>query len=174
MRKHETDGYYNVACLKQFMAIELSNYEEKEKLLHDVFEKHRVDKSELFALNKDVVKELLLSLEGKIIYPQDIKPEEKEKVFKKTTEKRRQGEKFNFFNKGIKIGDKITFKDDHEIIATVISNNEVEFNGITYLLSTLALELHKTREHVNNSKSYRGAAEFLFNGTILTKLPDNQ
>ena len=37
MRNLEANGYYNVAGLKRFFAIELEDYDEKEALLHDIF-----------------------------------------------------------------------------------------------------------------------------------------
>ena len=37
MRFLEANGYYNVAGLKRFFAIELEDYDDKENLLHDIF-----------------------------------------------------------------------------------------------------------------------------------------
>lgn len=68
MRELGTDGYYNVAGFKRFFAIELEDYSDKEKLLHEIFSKHRIVSSELFALDMDLVKQLFLSFECKVIF----------------------------------------------------------------------------------------------------------
>ncbi len=50
MRVLEANGYYNLAGLKRFFAIELEDFDDKESLLHEIFSKHQVGNSELFAL----------------------------------------------------------------------------------------------------------------------------
>ena len=75
MRFLEANGYYNVSGLKRFFAIELEDYNDKENLLKEIFNKHRVGDSELFALDYDLVRQLLLSFEGKVIYPKDVNKE---------------------------------------------------------------------------------------------------
>lgn len=66
MRFLEANGYYNVVGLKRFFAIEVEDYDDKEALLHEIFSKHRVGTSELFALEYDLVKQLLLSFDGQV------------------------------------------------------------------------------------------------------------
>jgi hypothetical protein len=51
MRVLESNGYYNVSGLKRFFAIEMSDYKQKEKLLHEIFNKQKIGDSELFALD---------------------------------------------------------------------------------------------------------------------------
>jgi len=41
MRNLEANGYYNVSGLKRFFAIELEDYNDKENLLKEIFNKHR-------------------------------------------------------------------------------------------------------------------------------------
>ena len=67
----ERHGYNNVVGLKREFAIELDDYDEKEKLLDDIFSKSRVLNSELFALDLDLVIQLLSSFEGRQVYPVD-------------------------------------------------------------------------------------------------------
>ena len=67
----ERHGYNNVVGLKREVAIEVDDYDEKEKLLDDIFSKSRVLNSELFALDLDLVVQLLSSFEGKQVYPVD-------------------------------------------------------------------------------------------------------
>lgn len=80
----ERNGYFNVVGLKRHFAIEVEDYDEKEVLLDEIFEKSKVPNSELFALDADLVVQLLSSLEGRQVYP---KPEQisKEKIFATAT-----------------------------------------------------------------------------------------
>ena len=105
MRYLESNGYSNVVGLKRAFAIEIDNYKEKEKLLRDIFSRYQIrEKCELFALDLDMVKELLFAFEGKIIFPKEAN---KEKGFKEITKIRNKNNLFNFYNKGIKNGDEI-------------------------------------------------------------------
>ena len=56
----ESNGYRNVSSLKRAFAIEVEGYDEKELLLHTIFEKSRVADTELFAIDANVVIQLLL------------------------------------------------------------------------------------------------------------------
>jgi len=82
MRFLEANGYYNVVGLKRLFAIEVADYSEKETLLHEIFAKHRVGSSELFALDYDLVRQLLLSFEGEVVFPEQ---KNKEAEFDKIT-----------------------------------------------------------------------------------------
>jgi T5orf172 domain len=172
MRNLESNGYYNVAGLKQFFAIELDDYIEKEKLLHEIFSKNRVSQSELFALDYDLVKQLLLSFEGRIIFPKELGSKEKESEFEKVVKFRKQGELFSFFKKGLKIGDKITFVEDESIIAKVASEREVEYEGQIYKLSPLVFKIYEKMQKLNKSGAYQGAQYFKYKKTLLTKIPN--
>lgn len=169
MRILETNGYYNVVGLKRFFAIEVSDYEEKENLLKEIFNKHQVADSELFALDCDLVRQLLLAFEGKIIYPKNIS---KEKEFDKLSKVRKQGEKFSFYKKGIKNGEEIVFIADKSIIARVVGEREVEFEDQVWKLSPLTYELFRRMNKLNKSGAYQGAAYFEYNGKKLKDLPD--
>jgi len=141
MRNLEANGYYNVSGLKNFDSIELEDYKEKENILKEIFSKHQIDDSELFALDCELVKQLLLSFEGKVIYPENIN---KEKEFDNVTKIRKQGELFNFI-KGFENGDEIVFCDDKTIKAKVCGEREVEFEGQIWKLSPLAYEIYKRK-----------------------------
>ena len=65
MRFLESNGYANITGLKREFAIEVDGYDEKEKLIHDIFSKSRIVGTELFALDIEVAKSLLSSLDGK-------------------------------------------------------------------------------------------------------------
>ena len=81
----ERNGYFNVAGLKRRFAIEVDDYDEKEELLDEIFSKSRVPGSELFALDVDLVVQLLSSLEGRQVYPEQ---ETKEEVFERALQDR--------------------------------------------------------------------------------------
>lgn len=74
----EHDGYRNVTALKRSFAIEVDDYDEKEAMLHTIFEKSRVSDTELFALDVNIVTQLLSSFDGVVIFP---KTETKAEVF---------------------------------------------------------------------------------------------
>ena len=83
MRFLESNGYANIKGLKREFAIEVDGYDEKERLIHDIFSKSRIGNTELFALDIEVAKSLLSSLDGKQVYPKD---KNKKEVFKESTE----------------------------------------------------------------------------------------
>ena len=72
------DGYRNVTALKRSFAIEVDDYDEKEAMLHTIFEKSRVADTELFALDVNIVTQLLSSFDGIVVFP---KTETKSEVF---------------------------------------------------------------------------------------------
>ncbi|MCL4448870.1 MAG: hypothetical protein M1483_02325 [Actinobacteria bacterium] len=169
MKYLENNGYCNVTGLKRFFAISVDQYKEKEKLLYEIFSKSKVEDSELFALDKDLVKQLLLSFAGTVVYPKDTN---KEKEFEEVTTKiRKRGENVNFFRLGIKEGEEITFKNDNSIIATVVSKCEVEYNGEIKKLTPLTRDIiYQTMGKLNPSAKYRGPAHWMYKGKILTKM----
>ena len=74
----EHDGYRNVTALKRSFAIEVEDYDEKEAMLQTIFEKSRVSDTELFALDINIVTQLLSSFDGAVVFP---KTESKAEVF---------------------------------------------------------------------------------------------
>ena len=79
----EHDGYRNVTALKRSFAIEVDEYDEKEAMLHTIFEKSRLSDTELFALDVNVATQLLSSFDGQVIFP---KTETKDDIFVGATE----------------------------------------------------------------------------------------
>jgi hypothetical protein len=169
MRNLEANGYYNVSGLKRFFAIELEEHNEKETLLKEIFSKHRVGDSELFALDYDLVRQLLLSFEGKVIYPKDIN---KEKEFDEVSKARVQGARFSFYKKGLKKGDEIVFIADKNITARVIGEREVEYGEQIWKLSPLTYKIYEQKGELNSSGAYQGAAYWQYKGKRLRDLPD--
>lgn len=165
----EANGYYNVSGLKRFFAIELADYKEKEALLHDIFNKHRVGESELFALDYELVRQLLLSFEGSVIYPKDVN---KEKEFDEVSKAREQGARFSFYKKGIQNGEKIVFIADKEITAKVVGEREVEYGGQIWKLAPLTYKIYEQKGGLNGSGAYQGAAYWQYKDRRLRDLPD--
>ena len=169
MRNLESNGYYNVVGLKRYFAIEVEDYIDKENLIHEIFNKHKVADSELFALDQEIIQQLLLCFEGKVIYPKNVN---QEKEFKEISKTRKQGELFSFYKKGLKKGEKISFIKDKSIVATVCSEREVEYNGQVWKLSPLTYKILTERGESNKNTAYQGAAYFEYNGKKLKDLPD--
>ncbi|USN96919.1 MAG: GIY-YIG nuclease family protein [Candidatus Nomurabacteria bacterium] len=169
MRFLEANGYYNVAGLRRYFAIELEDYDDKESLLHEIFSKHQVGTSELFALDQDLVRQLLLSFDGKVIYPEKIN---KEKEFDEVATARKQGALFSFYRKGLQDGDEINFISDKSIIATVSGEREVEYGGQVWKLSPLTYKIFEDKGQLNSSGAYQGANYWQFNNHKLKDLPD--
>ena len=105
----EHDGYRNVTALKREFAIEVEDYDDKEKMLHTIFEKSQLSDTELFALDKNIAIQLLSSFDGVVIFP---KNESKEEIFEVATD--------NGLSKRIPDG-KYTFKrkkkSDNKVVA---------------------------------------------------------
>lgn len=169
MRFLEANGYYNVSGLKRFFAIEIDDYQEKERLLHEIFNKQQIGDSELFALDYDLVRQLLLSFDGKVIYPKDVN---KEKEFDEVSKAREQGARFSLYKKGIKDGEEVVFISDKEIMAKVVGEREVEYGGQVWKLSPLTYKIFEQKGELNSSGAYQGAAYWQYKGKKLKDLPD--
>lgn len=81
----EQNGYRNVTSLKRTFAIEVDDYDEKEVMLHTIFEKNRIADTELFAVDVDIATQLLASFDGTVVYP---RIESKADIFESATENR--------------------------------------------------------------------------------------
>ncbi len=94
----ERNGYCNVVGLQRKFAIEVDDYDAKEQLLDDIFSKSNVPGSELFALDADLVVQLLSSFEGRQIYPKTVS---KTVTFKDAVKERKSKEDFRKIPDGI-------------------------------------------------------------------------
>lgn len=72
----EHNGYSNITGLKRRFAIEVDDYDEKEVLIGELLKKSNVAKTELFAVDVELVVQLLSSLEGVQVFPKSITKEE--------------------------------------------------------------------------------------------------
>ena len=169
MRLLEGNGYYNVTGLKRLFAIEVDDYDEKERLLHEVFSKHRVGDSELFALDYELVEQLLLAFDGTVIYPENI---DRNKQFDDVSKTRSVSNKFSFYAKGIQNGSLISFRYDDNITAKVVGEREVEYYGVTYKLSPLTYKIMEQLGRLNESGAYQGSQYWNYNGVRLAHIKD--
>ncbi len=171
MRHLERNGYYNVAGLKKYFAMELSDYSEKERLIQEIFNKHRVEDSELFALDKELVKQLLLAFDGRVIFPENLN---KEEAFDETVKVREAEGKNKILRSelGIKNGDTLVFKDDSQITCKNINDSEVEYEGEIHSLSGLTHKIMKSRGLLNPSGKYQGNRYWEFGGRSITQIRD--
>ena len=85
MYQLERNGYSNVVGLIRRFAIEVEDYDKKEQLLLEIFSKSRVPNTELFALDIDIVIQLLSSFDGKQVFPIE---KSKEEVFDEAVKER--------------------------------------------------------------------------------------
>lgn len=76
MRYLERNGYAQIGGLRRRFAIEVEDYDEKETLIKDLFDKSRVKDTELFSVDIELVVQLLSSLEGTQVFPKSISKEE--------------------------------------------------------------------------------------------------
>ncbi|HBT77096.1 MAG TPA: hypothetical protein DEB39_09255 [Planctomycetaceae bacterium] len=86
--------------------------------------------------------------------------------------KRKKGKLFNFYERGLKNGDKIKFVADPKIVAVVCGERTVKFEGNEWTTSGLTKELFRRQNAVRNSGAYQGPLHFTFNGVRLTDLPE--
>ena len=164
----EQNGYWNVSGLKRFYAVRVDDYIEKEKLIHTIFSKSQVANSELFALDKNLAKDMLDAFEGEIIYPEQPKKQTNVQVIDK--KKKKSPTKFNMVN--IPIGSTLVFiKDTTKTVTTVDDINKVNLNGEVMAMSEAASRL-RGKNSKGEYPSTCGQAWFTYNGRLITELRD--
>ena len=104
----EQNGYWNVSGLHPFYAVNVKDYDEKEKLIHTIFSKSQVSNSELFALDKDIAKQMLESFGGEQIYPETIKSLQTKTSEEKVSETKKKCN-LTFKMLGIPIGSELVY-----------------------------------------------------------------
>lgn len=164
MRKLETDGYRH-EVLRRAYAIEVPDYDEKEKLLDRFFAKSRVGDSELFALPKDDAVELLKSFAGRQVYPKI-----DTKIFSTDEKHKRERRRgcFRFSMVGLSIGTEIRF-DPVGFLVKVSSDNTVIYQGREYKLSRFVRDFMPLEKR-NESGAYQGTLYFSYKGKTLQKM----
>ena len=162
----EQNGYWNVSGLKRFYAVRVDDYIEKEKLIHTIFSKSQVANSELFALDKNLAKDMLDAFEGEIIYPEQPKKQTNVQVIDK--KKKKSPTKFNMVN--IPVGSTLVFiKDPTKTVTTVDDINKVNLSGEVMAISEAAGRL-RGKNSKGEYPSTCGQAWFTYNGKLITEL----
>lgn len=100
-------------------------------MLHEVFSKHRISRSEFFALDEYLIQRLLLALDGTQIYPKPTQSASKADSFEAVTTTHQQDQRFSFYKKGIERGAAIYFVKDPTITAIVAGPREASYGGKT-------------------------------------------
>ena len=162
----EHNGYVNITGLKREFAIEVEDYDEKEQLIHNIFSKSNVQGTELFAIDKGLVIQLLSSFDGKQVYPKDIS---KEEVFdiatdEVDTEAQEKAENFSFAKCWIEPGSVLTFINDPSKTCIVVNDRKVEFNGKEMYLTGVAKIL------LGKKSGIAGPKYFKYNNEILSDI----
>lgn len=151
----ERNGYRNVSSLKRAFAIEVEGHDEKELLLHTIFEKSRVADTELFAIDVNVVIQLLSSFEGTVVFPVS---ETKQEIFEAATENITGGiipDGVYYFARKKKSDDKLV-KAKVRVI-----------NGCWTLLKGSSLGIHEDMGIPNKSRELRMQLTMDANGVLL-------
>ena len=156
MYQLEHNGYRNITGLKREFAIEVNDYDNKETLLQDIFAKSRVGDTELFSLDINIVKSLLSSFDGVIVYP---KSETKEEIFSESSEKI----KSKLIPDGTYILKRKRQSDDGKMInATAIIKN-----GNWTLLKGSILAINENAGGAKKAKTFRASLDIDENGKLL-------
>jgi hypothetical protein len=127
-------------------AVEVEDYEIKERKIHDAFSDHRLRKNrEFFKLAPERVVAILTILGGREILGDDSMIGEDGPEQENILVGRKIRENFTFSVAKIPIGAELVFTRDENEKCRVISNNKVEYKGKEYSLSPLANELLSKR-----------------------------
>ena len=157
----EQNGYWNVSGLTRYYAVKVKDYDEKEKLIKTIFSKSQVAKSELFALDVKIAKEMLESFDGKQVYPDTSSVAIASAPVSVTSPK---AAKLTFKMLGIPVGSTLTYIPDSSITCTTVDNNTtVNYKGKNYKLSGLV-------KYLKNGGSWQGGMFFAYNGKKLTDI----
>lgn len=160
-----------------YATLQTVKYNEAEKLIHrsiDRISKLRINGSREFfnippAKAYEILQDIALLLDDAEVklYGDNIEKETK------TVEgvKRKTGEVFDFYSRGLHDGDLIQFVDDPNMTAIVVSARQVLFENEKWYLSPLVKELYTRLNRVNASGAYQGPLYFSYNGVRLTEIP---
>lgn len=155
MYQLEHNGYSNVTGLKRSFAIEVDEYEDKEILLHTIFEKSRVADTELFSVDVNIARQLLSSFDGTVIYPKD---ESKKEIFEEAADN----------SKSLLIPDgQYTFerkkKSDNKTVKATASIR----NGNWKILKGSILGMHEDKGGAHKAREIRKTMAIDENGVLL-------
>ena len=149
-------------------AIEVEDYDIKEKLIHDAFSDHRVRKNrEFFTLSPERAVSMLKAIGGREVqFGNNEMIDEDGSTFENAKIEKSLRTPFTFSSANIPVGAEITFTRDENKIAKVISDKKVEYEGEEYSLSALALKFFNELGY--NWKAVSGPASFKYDGEVLS------
>ena len=148
-------------------AIEIEDYDIKEKLIHDAFSDHRVRKNrEFFTLAPERAVSMLKAIGGKEIrFGNNEMIDEDGCTFENAKVEKSLRTPFTFSSANIPVGAEITFTRDDTKKATVISDKKVRYEEEEYSLSALAQKM--IEELGYHWKAVQGPAYFEYEGEVL-------
>ena len=155
MYQLEHNGYSNVTGLKRSFAIEVEEYEDKETLLHTIFEKSRVADTELFSVDVNIAKQLLSSFDGTVVFPKD---ESKEAIFEEAADN----------SKSLLIPDgTYTFERKKKSDNKIVKATAIIRNGNWKILKGSILGMHEDKGGAQKAKDIRKTMAIDENGKLL-------
>ena len=155
MYQLEHNGYSNVTGLKRSFAIEVEEYEDKETLLHTIFEKSRVADTELFSLDVNIAKQLLSSFDGIVIYPKD---ETKKAIFEEAADN----------SKSLLIPDgQYTFERKKKSDNRIVKATAIIRNGNWKIMKGSVLGIHDDKGGAQKAREIRKTMAIDKNGLLL-------
>jgi len=159
-----------------YATLKTEKFNEAERMIHrsiDRISDQRINKSrEFFNIAPEKAYEILCDLKDLLGDEAEVELFGDNVEVQARTSKgiRIKGELFDFYKKGLKDGDQVSFIYDHSIQAIVAGNRLVLFEGKLWYLSSLTRELYTRRNQVSQSGSYQGPAYFMYNGIQLNKI----
>lgn len=164
MRRLEDNGYKNFNGFKRQFAVEVSGYDEKEKLVHRLFDKSQVKIAgkgiEMFAVELPLVIDLLKAFDGRQIYPAD----NQDGIHSEKQKRKQIAKPLTFEMLELPVGSVLTYADDESVsVTTADEKNHVLYGGNTYAMSTLVSML-------KGGGSYQGSFYMKYNGRRLTDI----
>ena len=149
----EHNGY--VTGLKRSFAIEVENYEDKETLLHTIFEKSQVADTELFSVDVNIARQLLSSFDGTVIYPKD---ESKKAIFEEAADN----------SKSLLIPDgQYKFERKKKSDNKVVKATAIIRNGNWKILKGSILGMHEDKGGAQKAREIRKTMAIDENGVLL-------
>lgn len=161
-----------------YATLQTEKYSEAERMIHrsiDRISDLRINKSrEFFNIAPEDAYEILADIKA-LLGDEAILELKGDNVIVSTNESKepraKSSQRFDFYSRGLKIGDVITFIGDSSITAVVASDRHVIFENNQWLLSPLVREIYTRLGNVNSSGAYQGPAYFTYNGVKLTEIP---
>ena len=155
----EANGYKNMNGLKTYFVVQVSDQEEIESIMHDIFRESRVSNFEMFAVDKDRAKRVLSKM-GAQVYP-DINS----KKIVSSTQSKFVKNTFEFCN--VPVGSELVliFDPTYKVI-TIDDKNKVKTPSGEICSISKAADSY-IRPKKASKGGINGFAEFMYNGTRL-------